>query len=132
MTGTRSQAAKVLAPDQTSGWLTCLGNGCVLLLVCWLGCQLWYTGARVLETRGSSISLGTFCKVLCCGMAVLLVKPDYDPMVDARKDREELRDQEMNLINVGVAWTSENLDTCKTAGLIVVEEPAKLADGSVN
>ena len=53
-------------------------------------------------------------------------------MVEAREDREEPRDQEMNLINLGVAWTSENLDTCETAGLIVVEEPAKLADGSVN
>ena len=65
-------------------------------------------------------------------MAALLVKPDYGPVVEAREDREELQIQEMNLINMGVAWTSENPDTCKTAGLIVVEEPAKLADGSVN
>ena len=60
------------------------------------------------------------------------MKPDYGPMVEAREDREEPRDQEMNLINMGVAWTSENPGTCKMAGLIVVEEPAKLADGSVN
>ena len=85
-----------------------------------------------METRGSSISLGTFCKVLYCGMAALLVKPDYGPVVEAREEKEEPREQEMNLINMGVAWTSENPDTCKTAGLIVVEEPAKLADGSVN
>ena len=65
-------------------------------------------------------------------MAALLVKPDYGPVVEAREDREEPRDQEMNLINLGVAWTSENLDSCKTAGLIIVEEPAKIADGSVN
>ena len=88
-----------------------LGNGCALLLVCWLGGQLWYNGSRVLETRGSSISLGMFCKVLCCGMAALLVKPDYGPVVEAREDREEPRDQEMNLINMGVAWTSKNPDT---------------------
>ena len=73
-----------------------------------------------------------FCKVLCCGMAALLVKPDYGPMEEAREDREEPRDQEMNLINMVVALTSENQDTCKTARLIVVEEPAKLADGPVN
>ena len=65
-------------------------------------------------------------------MAALPVKPDYGPVVEAREDREEPRDQEMNLINLGAAWTSENPDTCKTAGLLVVEEPAKLADGSVN
>ena len=83
-TGTRPQASKVCAPDQTSGWLAPLGNGCSLLLVCWLGGQLWYNGSRILETRGSSISLGMFCKVLCCGMATLLVKPDYGPFVGAR------------------------------------------------
>ena len=65
-------------------------------------------------------------------MAALLVKPDYGPVVEAREDKEEPRDQEMNLINMGVAWTSENPDTCKKARLIVMEEPAKLADGSVN
>ena len=65
-------------------------------------------------------------------MAALLVKPDYGPVVEAREDREEPRDQEMNLINMGVAWTSENLDTCKTARLIVVDEPAESADGSMN
>ena len=48
--GTQPQAAKVLSPDQTSSWLTRIGTGCALLLVCWLGCQLWYNGARVLET----------------------------------------------------------------------------------
>ena len=65
-------------------------------------------------------------------MEALLVKPDYGPVVEAREDREELQDQEMNLINMGVAWMSKNPDTCKTAGLIVAEEPAKLADGPVN
>ena len=65
-------------------------------------------------------------------MAALLVKPDYGPVVEAREDREEPRDQEGTPINKGVAWASKNPDTCKTARLIVVEEPAKLADGSVN
>ena len=65
-------------------------------------------------------------------MAALLVKPDYGPVVEAREDREEPRDQEMNLINLGAAWTSESPDTCKTAGLLGAEEPAELAGGSVN
>ena len=57
-------------------------------------------------------------------MAALLVKPDYGPVVEFRKEKEEPQDQEMNLINLGAAWMSEILDTCKTAGLLVVEEPA--------
>ena len=65
-------------------------------------------------------------------MAALLVKPDYDPIVEAREEKEEPREQEMNLINMGVAWTSENPDTCKMAGLIMVDEPAESADGSMN
>ena len=65
-------------------------------------------------------------------MAALLVKHDYGPVVEAQEDREESRDQEGNPINMGVASASKNPDTCKTAGLIVVEEPAKLADGLVN
>ena len=81
--GTRPQAAEP-AVTPTLTWMTRIGNGCVILVVCWLGCQLWYTGARVLETRGSSISLGTFCQVLCCGMAALLVKPNYEPVRERR------------------------------------------------
>ena len=132
MNGTQPETAKAFSPDQTSSWLTSIETGCALLLVCWLGCQLWYNGARVLETRGSSISLGTFCKVLCCGMAALLVKPSYDPVMETREEKEEPQEQEMNLLNIGVAWTSEDLDTCKTAGLIGVEESAEPAEGSMN
>ena len=65
-------------------------------------------------------------------MAALLVKPDYGPVVEAREEKEEPREQEMNLLNIGVAWTSEDSDTCKTAGLIVVEESAESAEGSMN
>ena len=50
----------------------------------------------------------------------------------AREEKEEPREQEMNLLNIGVAWTSEDSDTCKTAGLIVVEESAESAEGSMN
>ena len=76
--GTRPQAPKVCTPDQTSGWLALLGNGCLLLLVCWLGGQPWYHRSRILGTRGSSISLGMSCKAIYCGIAKLLAKPDYN------------------------------------------------------
>ena len=65
-------------------------------------------------------------------MATLLVKPDYGPVVGVRKDREELQDQEVDLINMGVAWTSEHPETCRTAGPIITEERAKLADCPVD
>ena len=55
-------------------------------------------------------------------MATLLVKPNYGPVGGAREDREELHDQEVDLINIGVAWTSEHPETCRTAGLIITEE----------
>ena len=60
-------------------------------------------------------------------MAALLVKPSYDPVVEATEEKEEPREQEMNLLNIG-----EDLDTCKTAGLIEVEESAEPAEGSMN
>ena len=65
-------------------------------------------------------------------MAALLVKLSYDPVMETREEKEEPQEQEMNLLNIGVAWTSEDLDTCKTAGLIVVEESAEPAEGSMN
>ena len=58
-------------------------------------------------------------------MATLLEKPDYRPVIEVGGDKEELRDQEMDLANMRAAWSRENPDTCQTAGLIVVEEPAK-------
>ena len=127
MNGTQPQVAKILSPDQTSSWLTRIGTSCALLLVCWLGCQLWYNGVPVLETRGSSISLGTFCKVLCCGMAALLVKPSYDPVMEMREEKGESQGQDVDNLNIG-----EDSDTCKTAGLIEVEESAEPAGGSTN
>ena len=65
-------------------------------------------------------------------MAALLVKPDYGPVVGAGEDRKELHDQEVDLINIGVAWTSEHPETCRTAELIVMEEGVKLADCPVD
>ena len=60
------------------------------------------------------------------------MKPDYGPVVGAREDRKELHDQEVDLINIGVAWTREHPETCRTAELIVTEEQAKLADCPVD
>ena len=71
--------------------------------------------------------MGTFCKVLCCGMAALLVKPSYDPVMETREEKGEPQEQDMNLLNMG-----EDLDTCKTAGLIRVEESAEPAEDLMN
>ena len=119
-----AQAAEsAITPTLT--WMTRIGNRCVILVVCWLGCQLWYTGARVLETRGSSISLGTFCRVLCCGMAALLVKPNYEPVREDSEEKEEPRDQEQSLINLGAVWKNESPEACRAVGLLGSEGSAK-------
>ena len=60
-------------------------------------------------------------------MAALLVKPSYDPVMETREEKGEPQGQEMNLLNIG-----EDLDTCKTAGMIEVEESAEPAEGSMN
>ena len=47
----RPQASeKTLIPTQTFSWMIYLGSGCAIILVCWLGCQFWYNGIRVLKT----------------------------------------------------------------------------------
>ena len=71
--------------------------------------------------------MGTFCRVLCCGMAALLVKPNHEPVEEVIEEKEELRDQEMNLINLGAAWKSESLDTCRVIRLLGAEGPAEPA-----
>ena len=71
--------------------------------------------------------MGTLCKVLCCGMAALLVKPSHDLVMERKEEKGEPQEQEMNLLHIG-----EDLDTCKTAGLIGVEETAEPAEGSMN
>ena len=60
-------------------------------------------------------------------MTALLVKPSYDPVMETREEKGEPQEQEMNLLNIG-----EDLDTCKTARLIEVEESAEPAEGSMN
>ena len=52
-------------------------------------------------------------------------KPDYRPVIEVGGDKEELRDQEMDLAKMRAIWSRENPDTCQTARLIIVEEPAK-------
>ena len=41
---------------------------------------------------------------------------DYGPFVEAREEKEEPREQEMNLLNIGVAWTSENQTLVRRPG----------------
>ena len=69
--------------------------------------------------------MGTFCRVLCCGMAALLVKPNYEPVEEVSEEKEEPQDQELNLINLGAAWKSESPDVCRAVGLLGAECPAE-------
>ena len=80
-------AEKTLVSTPTLSWMTYLGIGSAIILVGRLGCQCWYNGIRVLKTRGPSTTPGLFCKVLCCGMAALLEKPDYRPVTEAGSER---------------------------------------------
>ena len=52
-------------------------------------------------------------------MAALLEKPDYQPVMEVGRDKEELRDSEMDLAKMKAVWSRENLDTDQTAGLVV-------------
>ena len=61
-------------------------------------------------------------------MATLLMKPDYSPVVGAREDREELQDQDVDLINMGVAWTRGHPETYRMAGTPITDKRMKLAD----
>ena len=65
-------------------------------------------------------------------MAALLVKHDYSPVVEIRGDKEELRDQEMDLANMRAVWSRENPDTNQMVGLIVGGTTSKVAIGSEN
>ena len=65
-------------------------------------------------------------------MATLLMKPDYGPVVGAREDWKELQDQDVDLINMGVAWTRGHPETCRTAGPTIIDKRTKLVDCSVD
>ena len=65
-------------------------------------------------------------------MATFLMKPDYGPVVGAREDREELQDQDIDLINMGAAWMKGHPETCGTRGPISTDEGMKLGDCSVD
>ena len=60
------------------------------------------------------------------------MKPDYGSVVGAREDREELQDQDMDLINMEAAGTRGHPETCRTIGPTSTDEGTKLADGSVD
>ena len=102
---TRDQTPEVSFLSQMCHWLTILGNSCSLLLVCWIVCQLWYNGSRIIRSLEQHVSLGTFLRAFCCGIATFIIKPKYTPVAEAREDQERLQEQDINLINIGPAWT---------------------------
>ena len=65
-------------------------------------------------------------------MATLLEKPDYRPVIEVGGDKEELRDQEMDLTKMRAVWSRENPDTGQMAGLIVGGTTSKVTIGSEN
>ena len=65
-------------------------------------------------------------------MAALLEKPDYWPVMEAGRDKGELRDSELDLVKMKAVWSRENLDTDQTAGLIVGGTTSQVAIGPEN
>ena len=101
------------------GWLIYLGVGGATLLVCWIGCQCWYSGIRVLKTQGSTITPGLFCTVLCCGLAALLEKPEYQPVTGLGRDQGDLRDSDLDSVKIRAYWSRVSSDTDRTTELTV-------------
>ena len=58
-------------------------------------------------------------------MSTLLLEPDYGSMGGAREDREELKDQNEELISLGVAWMRENPDVCRATEPTIAEAQMK-------
>ena len=110
---------KTLVPTPTFSWMIYLGIGSAIILVCWLGCQCWYSGIRVLKTRGPTTTPGLFCKVLCCGMAALLEKPEYQPMTGVGGDQGDLQDSDLDSVRMKAYWSRGSSDMDQTTGLTV-------------
>ena len=110
---------KSLASTLRVGWLTYLGVGGAILLVCWLGCQCWYSGIRVLKTRGSTITPGLFCTVLCCGLAALLEKPQYQPVMRQGREQGDRQDSDLDSVKIRAYWSRVSSDTDRTTELTV-------------
>ena len=96
-----------LAATLRVGWLMCLGVGGATVVVCWIGCQCWYSGIRVLKTRDSAITTGWFCTVLCCGLAGL------------GRDQGDSRDSDLDSVKIRAYWARVSSDTDRTTELIV-------------
>ena len=108
-----------LAATLRVGWLMCLGVGGATVVVCWIGCQCWYSGIRVLKTQGSTIMTGWFCTVLCCGLAALLEKPEYQPVTGLGRDQGKLRDWDLDSVKIRAYCSRVSSDTDRTTELTV-------------
>ena len=49
--------------------------------------------------------MGTLLRAFCCGIATFIIKPEYAPVAEAQEDQERLQEQDIDLINIGPAWT---------------------------
>ena len=113
---TRSPALEKNPLSHMRSWLAILGNGCSLLLVGWLGCQLWYNGSRIIMSLEHHVSLDTFLRAICCGIMTFVLKPTYAPGVEIQEDQERLQEQDIDLINMGPAWKRAGPEAHVAAG----------------
>ena len=58
-------------------------------------------------------------------MAALLVKSNYEPVREDSEEKEEPRDREQSLINLGAVWKNESPEACRAVGLLGSEGSAE-------
>ena len=72
--------------------------------MCWIVCQLWYNGSRIIRSLEQHASLGTLLRAFCCGIATFIINPKYTPVSEAREDQERLQEQDIDVTNIEPAW----------------------------
>ena len=100
----KEQPPEISFFQKACSWLIVIGNGCSLLLVCWIVCQLWYNESRIIKSLEHYASLGMLLRAFCCGIATFMINPKYAPVSEAREDRERLQEQDIDLTDIGPAW----------------------------
>ena len=62
---------------------------------------------------------GLFCTVLCCGLAALLEKPEYQPVTRLGREQGDRRDSDLDSVKIRAYWSRVSLDTDRTTELTV-------------